>query len=522
MSVQRSIISTGAFAEQFRAQTHLLRTDAGAAKVKIADLRRARKRLQDADQSVLALVERDGVLFWEEPGRVLPGASGVLSAGARRVRAFRRAGDADDSSPPSGAIVDTMSFDLLPPNKIIGYLQSADAALTPNVGLFRLENFKQSPQAATWTKIAAPKPDAKTLLLIHGTFSSLENYRAEFADADGDAWRQFLKWAGTQYDQVLGFGHPTLSVSPVLNAIELERLMRGVTADVDVISHSRGGLVARWWLDGLGAGSTGNRRCVLVGSPMSGTSLASPARIRAVMSLLTNIARGIQVAGELSSAAMPFMSVAAVLGRVLKSVTGTLASTPLADAAIAMVPGLHGQSRVGNNLEIRLLRDAPSKAAYYAITSNFEPTSPGWKFWRYFRKDSILNAGADIVFGDEPGIDGKPVGVQNDLVVDTSSMTQLGLGTSGLKDILDFQTNPAVYHTNYFRQAQTFAKIQEWFGGGKAASVGVSGGGGTVTTASSTGPRASRGIARKRAKTARGPAPSRSKKTAGRARRGRG
>ena len=53
----------------------------------------------------------------------------------------------------------------------------------------------------------------------------------------------FLRDAGKSYDQVLAFDHPTLSVSPVLNGLDLARRFAGTKAKVDVIAHGRGGLV---------------------------------------------------------------------------------------------------------------------------------------------------------------------------------------------------------------------------------------------------------------------------------------
>lgn len=140
----------------------------------------------------------------------------------------------------------------------------------------------------------------------------------------------------------------------------------------------------------------------------------------------------------------------------MKVVTGTLANTPIADAAIALVPGLNGQSRVGNNYEIRRLLGAPTSATtkYYTIDSNFEPTDPGWRFWKYFRGVQMANAVADVVF---PG--------ENDLVVDTDSMSQLiGGSPQPIVDSFSFGNSPTVHHCNYFRQTQTIAKICEWFG----------------------------------------------------------
>ena len=89
-----------------------------------------------------------------------------------------------------------------------------------------------------------------------------------------------------------------------------------------------------------------------------------------------------------------------------------------------------------------------------AITSNFEPTDPGWRFWQYFRKDHLLDRVADYVFDGE-----------NDLVVDTGSMTSLFDDPAGLKPkcILNYQKSPLVHHVNYFRQPQTIAAISETF-----------------------------------------------------------
>jgi hypothetical protein len=81
------------------------------------------------------------------------------------------------------------------------------------------------------------------------------------------------------------------------------------------------------------------------------------------------------------------------------------------------------------------------------VQANFETESPGWRFWKWFRGDRIKDAAADKVF---PG--------SNDLVVDTSSMTEFTAG-GGIRipsdRIKDFGTTASVHHTNYFEQAAT-------------------------------------------------------------------
>lgn len=134
--------------------------------------------------------------------------------------------------------------------------------------------------------------------------------------------------------------------------------MRGCAANVTVVAHSRGGLVTRWWLDVLGGAAEGTRTAVLVGSPLAGTSLASPARVKDALDLLTNIGKAL---------------------RIFTSVTSALTSMPIADAAIALVPGLNAMSRTDNNREIGQLRAGPPSAARYCvIQSNFESEKPGW------------------------------------------------------------------------------------------------------------------------------------------------
>jgi hypothetical protein len=50
-----------------------------------------------------------------------------------------------------------------------------------------------------------------------------------------------------------------------------------------------------------------------------------------------------------------------------------------------LIPGLSAQAMVSNNEELnRLNRGSAFTPGYYAVCSNFEPTRPGWEFWKYF------------------------------------------------------------------------------------------------------------------------------------------
>ena len=78
---------------------------------------------------------------------------------------------------------------------------------------------------------------------------------------------------------MVAFDHPSLSVDPLANAAELSsRLPDGMELEVDIVAHSRGGLVARAIAGELDGPLPGLRvrRAVLVGTPNHGTPLANP------------------------------------------------------------------------------------------------------------------------------------------------------------------------------------------------------------------------------------------------------
>lgn len=393
----------------------------------IRDLRRRGRRGSPDTVTTLTLVEDEGVLYWRDRS-----VQQALS-----VRRRRRGGEII-----TGEIVTQRRFEMLPPDAVSASIQKLDDRFSPPRGLRKLVNGR-------WTNAAGPFT-GRTLLLVHGTFSNNDHFLAEFnATPQG---RQFMARAERHYTQVLAFDHPTLAVGPLLNAVELARLFAASTHDVDVVAHSRGGLVTRWWLEALGGGVGTHARAVLVGSPIAGTSLAAGPRIRAGLDMLTNYGTVLERTMGLIGVANPFLYAPVAILRVLLSVTGLVTKLPIADAAVAMVPGLFGQARIGNNGEIRRLRAGPTvrNIDYFAVRSNFEPQSEGWKFWRYFRATTLANPFADIVFDGE-----------NDLVVDSDSMTDLGASGAKLAKTLDFKTNPDVHHVNYFRQQETVAFIEK-------------------------------------------------------------
>lgn len=418
----------------------------------VAELRRRRRRAGNTIASTMksvSLVEENGTLYWRD---------GIPSRPAVRRRG-RRGLDAT----AEGSLVLTREFPTLAPNKIVAAVGAIDRRLNADIDeelRSRLRTLRQTPGGLFELDKADVKGPftGRTLLFVHGTFSNATNMLFEFANA-GHPGLRLLNRAMQRYDRVVFFDHPTLSVSPVINALELGRAMAGSSGQIDVVAHSRGGLVVRWWLEAFGnslrLGPRAQVRAVLAGSPLYGTSLAAPDKIQHAMSLLSNVGTFAEKTLGLIGITNPFLWVAEKLIEVIVSVTGALARTPIVDALMALVPGLSGQSMVTNNHEINRLRNGPCAVdpAYYAIKSNFETTNPGWRFWRNFRKDRALDLATDVVF---PG--------ENDLVVDTSSMTNFGvprLKVAGPS--CDFGTSETVWHCNYFRQEKAIAYIASRF-----------------------------------------------------------
>ncbi|OKO83941.1 hypothetical protein AC628_00900 [Bradyrhizobium sp. NAS96.2] len=424
----------------------------------IAGLRRRRRRvantLSDPIKTV-SLVDENGVLYWRDgiPGPDLP---------SRRRRASRGV-----LAGPPGTVVLTKQFPVLAPNKVVAAIsaidrrlnQALDDSLRSRLRPLRKTNDHMSPFAFDPSDTKGPF-EGRTLVFVHGTFSNATNMLNEFlATSSGEAFLQTAM--NGKYDRVLFFEHPTLAVSPVINALELGRAFAGSSGRIDVVAHSRGGLIVRWWLEAFGSSLLPTPdmpvRVVFAGSPLHGTSLAAPDKLQTALSLVANIGSYAEATLKIAGAANPFLWVGGKLVEVIVTVTGALAKTPILDALVTLVPGLSAQSAVSNNYELNRLRLGPCAVQpnYFAIQSNFETADPGWRFWRNFRAARIGDLAADEIFEGA-----------NDLVVDTASMTDLGDTDFALRmsaDICDFGTSDTVWHCNYFRQQRAIEYISAKF-----------------------------------------------------------
>ena len=428
--------------------------------VKVADVRRRRGRLTDSRETGvqnLALVEREGVLLW------LPAEDvGSPRYGGLRRRARRRG----LAGLEVGRVVKEVSVPVLEPNQYLSALADTDQRLNAqcDAGLRTVKVAPDGQSFAATTEGLKASYSKRTLLIVHGTFSSSANILGELAATPKG--RAFMHDALKAYGgQVLVFDHPTLSVSPFLNALDLGRRLAGTTGSLDVIAHSRGGLVTQWWLEVFGDALAGAQvRAVLAGAPLRGTHLASPARIQPFLSVLSNIGHYVGQTLNLAASANPFALASLALLRFLGQrernrwglppIDG-IGSRPGTDAAVAVIPGLQGQSAVGNNAELMRLRASTARAnvRYYACVADFEPERIGWKLWKVISEfgDRAKDVATDAIFKGA-----------NDLVVDTAHMTTLADGRD-ITEVTQFLGQAVVHHCNYFRQNETLKSLRDWF-----------------------------------------------------------
>lgn len=341
------------------------------------------------------------------------------------------------------------------------------------------------PGAASWHPLGAgdtfglptDRP-VRVLLLVHGTFSSTVGAFAVMGLVPGA--EGFLPSVLSAYDAVVGYDHRTLSVDPRQNAVdllaELRRQHPGTDLTIDVITHSRGGLVTRSLVEAVLPQSNWPAtvdNIVFVAATNGGTHLADPARWHDLVDLYTNLA----TVGAAGLALLPGGApVAAVVGGVVSGI-GALVKYLVSYVANGDdVPGLAAMIP-GGPFVTDLNGDQPGQPApgthWHVVSSDFHVSLlDGSHRPPEFPKELAVRLGEGFVDGLFEG--------DNDLVVDTASMSAIGPPSGGyVEDALALGTNDAVYHTNYFGQLGVIEAIGRWLplvrgaGGGPETAVGA-------------------------------------------------
>jgi hypothetical protein len=168
----------------------------------------------------------------------------------------------------------------------------------PGLVLMTGNDVKGWKQVDDLTQVTLPeRRPAKILLFVHGTFSTtVGSYGVLTSTAQG---QKLLKAAAGSYDAIIGFDHRTLSRDPLENTIDLHTRLKArhlaFTPTIDIVSYSRGGLVARSLIEYLLPSSTWPANIgtvVFVGATNAGTLLAEPDNWKDFVDLYTNLAAG--------------------------------------------------------------------------------------------------------------------------------------------------------------------------------------------------------------------------------------
>jgi hypothetical protein len=268
----------------------------------------------------------------------------------------------------------------------------------------------------------------RSLLFVHGTFS-----RAHTAFSALPA--EVLRELHNRYEgRVFAFDHYTLSENPRQN-VEwfLRQVPDGVGLDLDIVCHSRGGLVSRVLVERQSAFSMGSRslrvdRVILVAVPNAGTILADSKHLGDLLDSYTNLLHFLPDAG-ITDALEAIITVAKQL-------------------AVGVVRGLDGLSAMAPGGEFQRWLNAVADdvgARYYALASNYEPRVSGF---REFAKDLLL----DTVFRRE-----------NDLVVPTQGVWDTnGSRLFPVTQRHVFETTDAIAHSGFFASPAAVDKIRAW------------------------------------------------------------
>jgi hypothetical protein len=276
----------------------------------------------------------------------------------------------------------------------------------------------------------------RALLFLHGTFVSSHT---EFHLLPVSTMRELHQ----RYNgRVFAFDHFTLSHTPEQNAEALAaRIPDGIHVDVDIVSHSRGGLLARVLAGELGSAVPGVdvKRSVFVATPNQGTALLDPDNVVSLINRLTTIL-------NIAPPGPPDV--------IIDILEGILTVVKIVGHAILdSLPGLASMSP--NGRFIRRINAGPKPAAdYFAIAADFEPTGA----LLALVTGGALNSLADQIFGD----------AANDLVVPTLGVSQ-GSPDPAFPITGDrafaFARDAGVLHSHYFEDRATSGRLLTWLTG---------------------------------------------------------
>jgi pimeloyl-ACP methyl ester carboxylesterase len=399
---------------------------------------------------IVVSIDDAGAVRWHLPDDRAngPGVASTRSAGA--TRRFRipatlviQATDAPGAAPRSifGAVARRVLKVLVYPitDPLIGaisehFAERWEAKKRPH-GLrsFSPGNFS-APGAHLLTpaELESMRTGGPVLMFIHGTFSTAHG---GFGELPVETVRELHRRYG---GRVVALDHPTLASTPVDNVQWLLAQLPVATMQMDIVCHSRGGLVARVLAERLAAlGPTASRvdvrRIAFVGVPNSGTALADPDHMVDMIDRLTTVLT---------------LSPTGAVTETLEALITAIKT--LAHGALKGLGGLASMNPGGPFLRT-LNMPSPPGVDYFAVASNYEPVDRGLRGLVSGAADGVL----DRVFAN----------AGNDLVVPTDGVTG-GNGGTGFPladaNVLTFPPQAGVMHTGFFRRAEVSERLLAW------------------------------------------------------------
>ena len=200
------------------------------------------------------------------------------------------------------------------------------------------------------------------LLFIHGIFSSC-------AGAFGGIGNDDHTWAALRKKYnglIIGYDHPTASVSPDENAQWLLDQLPDVRLDVDVVCHSRGGLVARSLAAKAAASMSPTRglnvrTIIFAATPNGGSEITDPGKWEKLINRLSSLVT------------LPAKVLPVPIDEVTEILAGLLELVKIVGVGIAVdLPGLEDM-RPNSTFLSGLATVAEPTATYYAAAADFEP-----------------------------------------------------------------------------------------------------------------------------------------------------
>jgi hypothetical protein len=307
---------------------------------------------------------------------------------------------------------------------------------------FSPDNYRQSTAIAADQERLSLKPAdldrmaaGRALLFIHGTFSTAHG---AFHDLPPD----FMSALSARYGgRVLAFNHFTMAHDPERNVrwfVDAIAPMSAPALEVDVICHSRGGLVARLLAErndafGIGLDRVRVNRLAFVGVPNQGTLLTDPDHMSDMIDRFTNALNLVPPGG-----------VADILEGILIGVK------IIGHGALGGLTGLQSMNPRGAFLG-KLNKGGRRDAQYFAIAADYEPTDPSMRSLVSLSANSLV----DRVFEN----------TQNDLVVPENGVYDKN-GNDGFPiatgRCLRIPGSAGVMHTTMFGYPDVVQKLNAW------------------------------------------------------------